>query len=143
MRRMPVVLQGDKKAAMSQALPKLPGNVPQVWFVIENNNNMEFILRSITHIPIKTVSKWSNSSDPCELPLCSELNNPHHKSGHRHSSPSFFPPRSIRVNVILNICAFLSLFAVVTHAADSANVVENKGIPSYGTGWPVKTIQDK
>ena len=87
MLRMLVVLQGDKKAAMSQALPKLPGNFPQVWFVIE------FILRSIAYIPIKTVSKWSNSSDPCELPLCSELNNPHHKSGHRHLSLFFFPPR--------------------------------------------------
>jgi hypothetical protein len=59
----------------------------------------------------------------CVLP-CSELNNPHHISESSESRPQtvttnldsvFFSHSSIRA--ILNICAFLSLFIAVTHAA--------------------------
>jgi hypothetical protein len=58
----------------------------------------------------------------CVLP-CSEFNNPHHISESSESRPqtvttnldSFFFSHSIRA--ILNICAFLSLFIAVTHAA--------------------------
>ena len=75
------------------------------------------ILRSIAaHISIKTVLKWSNSSElqtpSCGLP-CSELKNPYYILGPQttHLGCLFF--RSIR---FLNLCAFLSLVAVATHA---------------------------
>ena len=69
---------------------------------------------------IKTMLKWSNSSDHCNLP-CSKWNNLIVFGDCRQLiwTLSFF--RSKRV--ILNICAFLSLFTVVIRAAPTPSVL--------------------
>ena len=69
---------------------------------------------------IKTMLKWSNSSDHCNPP-CSKWNNLIVFGDCRQLiwTLSFF--RSKRV--ILNICAFLSLFTVVIRAAPTPSVL--------------------
>ena len=76
--------------------------------------NKEFILRSIAHILIKNRVEMVELFRP--LWTAMELNNPHNISGPQttHLDCLFF----YSMRVILNICAFLSLFTVVIHAAD-------------------------
>ena len=64
------------------------------------------ILLRDAHIPIKTVLKWSNSTDPRGLP-CSELNNPHHLGTTDNSSglSFFFVVFASSTSVLSSHCA--------------------------------------
>lgn len=114
MRRIFAVTGRKRLRWVLSFLPKLPGDVPQAWFC---------------DLPlIKTMLKCSNSSEPCELP-CSESNNIHHisRSQTTHLIWTLFFFFFCSIRVILNICAFLSLFTAVIHAAPMPVVHNNNG----------------
>ena len=90
------------------------------------------------HCPYKNrveiVKLFNFFSDPsCELPCNSELNNPHmhHFSGQQTTHLDCFSSGSIRV--FLDVCAFLSMFAVVILATPTPQ--EENG-PPYGIDPP-------